>query len=141
MEASACEGLTRVEPTVRGFAVVKAAIGDTVFEVLENPRYSPDLVEVEEVSRRIEIRKCYETVDSAVQKFAGAQDKFVRLIFLINDSDEIAGEDWFFMQTGNNVRDEDGDGLEDFEDLLESERPVESNDDEIASKRQKLMTK
>ncbi|GBP63115.1 hypothetical protein EVAR_98103_1 [Eumeta japonica] len=52
--------------------------------------------------------------------------------------DEIADEEP--MQTGNNVADEDGDGLEDFEDLSQSERPVESNDDKIPSKRQKLVT-
>ncbi|CAG5028921.1 unnamed protein product [Parnassius apollo] len=56
-----------------------------------------------------------------------------------NDSDEIADEEP--MQTENNVGDEDDDGLEDVEDLLESERPVESNGQEIPSKRQKLMNK
>ncbi|CAG4946255.1 unnamed protein product [Parnassius apollo] len=45
------------------------------------------------------------------------------------------------MQTENNVGDEDDDGLEDVEDVLESERPAESNDQEIPSKRQKLMNK
>ncbi|GBP58947.1 hypothetical protein EVAR_97320_1 [Eumeta japonica] len=40
-------------------------------------------------------------------------------------SDEIADEEP--MQTGNNVGDKDGDGLEDFEDLLKLERPVKSN--------------
>ncbi|CAG4986766.1 unnamed protein product [Parnassius apollo] len=53
--------------------------------------------------------------------------------------DEIADEEP--MQTENNVGDEGDDGLEDVEDLLESERPVESNDQEIPSKRQKLINK
>ncbi|CAG4932098.1 unnamed protein product [Parnassius apollo] len=52
---------------------------------------------------------------------------------------EIADEEP--IQTENNVGDEDDGGLEDVEDLLESERPVESNDQEIPSKRQKLMNK
>jgi hypothetical protein len=55
----------------------------------------------------------------------------------VNDSDEIVDEE--VMQAGNNIEDEDGDGLEDFEDLLESESFVESNDERRPSKRQKLM--
>lgn len=54
----------------------------------------------------------------------------------VNDSDEIVDEEP--MQTGNNIGDED-DGLEDFDDQLELERFVESNNEEMPSKRQKLM--
>ncbi|VVC89686.1 unnamed protein product [Leptidea sinapis] len=54
----------------------------------------------------------------------------------VNDSDEIVDEEP--MQTGNNIRDED-DGLEDFDDQLEFERFVESDDEELPAKRQKLM--
>ncbi|CAH1112179.1 unnamed protein product [Psylliodes chrysocephalus] len=57
----------------------------------------------------------------------------------VNDSDEIVDEE--SMHTGNNIGDEDGDGLEDFEDLLESGRFVESNDEEMLSERQKLRDK
>lgn len=46
-----------------------------------------------------------------------------------NDSDEIVDEE--VIQTGNNIEDEDGDGLENSEDLLESE-----NDEGMPSKRQ-----
>ena len=55
----------------------------------------------------------------------------------VNDSDDIVDEGP--MQTGKNIGDEDDDGLEDFEDPLESERFVESNDEEMPSKRQELM--
>lgn len=57
----------------------------------------------------------------------------------VNDSDEIVDEEP--MQTGNNIGDEEGDGPKDFEDLLESGSFVESNDEEMSSKRQKLMDK
>ncbi|CAG4996120.1 unnamed protein product [Parnassius apollo] len=52
---------------------------------------------------------------------------------------EIADEEP--MQTENNVGDEGDDGLEDIEDQQESERPFESKDQEIPSKRQKLINK
>ncbi|CAB3252053.1 unnamed protein product [Arctia plantaginis] len=45
------------------------------------------------------------------------------------------------IQTKNNIGDEDGDGLEDFEDLLESGKFVESNDEEMPPKRHKVMDK
>lgn len=54
----------------------------------------------------------------------------------VNDSNEILEEET--MQTGYNIGDED-DGLEDFDDQLELERFVESDDEEMRSKRQKLM--
>lgn len=60
----------------------------------------------------------------------------------VNDSEEIVDEeivDDEAMQSGNNVGDEDGDGPEEFEDLLESESFVESNNEGMASKRQKQM--
>ena len=57
----------------------------------------------------------------------------------VNDWDEIVNEEP--MQTGKNVGDEDDDTLEDFEDPLESERFVESNDEEMPSKGQKLIDK
>ncbi|GBP18726.1 Microtubule-associated protein futsch [Eumeta japonica] len=57
----------------------------------------------------------------------------------VNDSDEIVDEEP--MQTGHNIGNEDDDGLEDFENLPEPGRFVESNDEEMLSKRQKLMNK
>ena len=53
----------------------------------------------------------------------------------VDDSDEILDEKP--TQTEYNIKDEDSDGLEDLEDLLELERIVETNDEEIPSKRQK----
>lgn len=66
----------------------------------------------------------------------------------VSDSDEIVDEGP--IQTKNNIESshrknnigyEDGDGREDFEDLLESGRFVESNDEEMPPKRQKVMDK
>ena len=57
----------------------------------------------------------------------------------VDHSDEILDEEP--MQTGNNLGDEDGDGFEDFEDPIEFGQFVESNDEKIPSKRQKLMEK
>ena len=58
----------------------------------------------------------------------------------VNDADEIVDEE-SIMQTVKNIGAEDDDGLEDFEDPLEWERFVESNEEEMPSKRQKLMDK
>ncbi|GBP17709.1 hypothetical protein EVAR_102235_1 [Eumeta japonica] len=52
---------------------------------------------------------------------------------IINDLEEIPDHE--SMQTGNNVEDEDGDSLEDVED--QPEKPLESDDEEIPSKRRK----
>lgn len=54
----------------------------------------------------------------------------------VNYSNEILDEEP--MQTGNNIGDED-DSLEDFDDQLELERFVESDGEEMPTKRQKLM--
>ncbi|CAH2241026.1 jg4096 [Pararge aegeria aegeria] len=57
----------------------------------------------------------------------------------VNDSEDIVDEEP--TQSGSNVGEEEGDNHEDFEDLLESEMFDESNDEEMPSKRQKLMDK
>ncbi|XP_054711432.1 protein O-mannosyl-transferase Tmtc3-like [Uloborus diversus] len=57
----------------------------------------------------------------------------------VNDLDETEDEE--LMQTGQNIRDEDDDGIENFEDLLESRTIVEHNDEEQPSKKRKLMDK
>ncbi|GBP74724.1 hypothetical protein EVAR_103558_1 [Eumeta japonica] len=52
----------------------------------------------------------------------------------VNDSHEIVDEEP--VQTGKNIGDEDDDSRQDFEDPLESERFIESNDEGMPSKRQ-----